>query len=127
MLGGVPTVMYVWTVWLTCTLHLTMDVQLSKRLVKAEAELQALRMSQLRMESVATTKTATQNACMLLCCYMLPCHFTLPACVHTALIEKLYSAQKDRDKAVEEERLSTTKKLSQVEKQLQKERAKQNR
>ena len=44
-----------------------------------------------------------------------------------ALMEKLYSAQKDRDKAVEEERLSTTKKLSQVEKQLQKERAKQSR
>ena len=97
--------------------------QLSKRLAKAEAELQALRMSQLRMESVAMTKTATQNACMLCSYYMLTCHCTL----HTALIEKLYSAQKDRDKAVEEERLSTTKKLSQVEKQLQKERAKQNR
>lgn len=42
-------------------------------------------------------------------------------------MEKLYSAQKDRDKAIEEERLSTTKKLNQVERQLQKERAKQNR
>ena len=40
--------------------------QLSKRLAKAEAELQALKMSQLRMESVAATKTATQNACKLL-------------------------------------------------------------
>jgi len=42
-------------------------------------------------------------------------------------MEKLYLAQKDRDKAVEEERLSTTKKLNEVEKQLHKERAKQNR
>lgn len=81
------------------------NAQLSKRLARAEAELQALKMSQLRMESVAAAKTATQNA---------------------SLMEKLYSAQKDRDKAVEEERLSTSKKLSQVEKQLQKERAKQN-
>lgn len=98
--------------------------QLSKRLAKAEAELQALRMSQLRMENVAATKTATQNACML--CSYIP-YMSLAVTLHTALIEKLYSAQKDRDKAVEEERLSTTKKLSQVEKQLQKERAKQNR
>ena len=99
-------------------------LQLSKRLAKTEAELQALKMSQLRMESVTTTKTATQNACRLQNC-MLACHLTIP--VLPALIEKLYSAQKDRDKAVEEERLSTTKKLNKVEKQLQKERAKQNR
>ena len=59
-------------------------------------------------------------------CYDHTCLHVI-TCIRTALIEKLYSAQKDRDKAVEEERLSTTKKLSQVEKQLQKERAKQNR
>lgn len=40
-------------------------MQLSKRLARAEAELQALKMSQLRMETVAATKTATQNACEL--------------------------------------------------------------
>ena len=42
------------------------NTQLSKRLARAEAELQALKMSQLRMESVAAAKTATQNACKLL-------------------------------------------------------------
>ena len=47
-------------------MHASHNVQLSKRLAKAEAELQALKMSQLRMESVAATKTATQNACKLL-------------------------------------------------------------
>ena len=42
------------------------NTQLSKRLARAEAELQALKMSQLRMESVAAAKTATQNASKLL-------------------------------------------------------------
>ncbi|XP_065884498.1 mirror-image polydactyly gene 1 protein-like [Dysidea avara] len=89
------------------------NAQLSKRLAKAEAELQALRMAQLRLENTAATKTATQNA---------------------SLIEKLYSAQKDRDKAVtfkvktiEEEKLLATKRLNALEKQLQKERAELNR
>jgi len=44
-------------------LLLLLFTKLSKRLAKAEAELQALRMAQLRMENVAATKTATQNAC----------------------------------------------------------------
>lgn len=81
------------------------------------------------MENVAATKTATQNACKYMS-QQLYCHL----CSCTALIEKLYSAQKDRDKAVtlkvktiEDEKLLATKRLNVLEKQLQKERAQLNR